>query len=150
MSEPDDSPLLIAYDGSDQAKAAIEAAARHLRTPRKALVLTVWMHLEAIPFWGAPVVELPPDLTAETIAAATKVAAEGVELATAAGFEAEAVVEPGEPVWRRIVEIAEERSAGLIVLGSHGRSGVAYALMGSIATAVSQHAKQAVLISRAG
>jgi len=144
-----EAPVLIAYDGSAQAKAAIEEAGRHLRTPRPALVLTVWIRLEAVPFWGAPVVELPPDATENAIEEARRAAEQGVELAVAAGFQAQALVESGAPVWKRIVEVAEEQGAGVIVLGSQGRSGVAYAVMGSVATAVSHHAKQTVLISRA-
>lgn len=147
--ETPNSPILIAYDGSQAAKQAVAEAGLHLRTPRRALILTVWIHLEAVPFWGAPIVGLPVEVTEATIDKARRTADEGVELAAAAGFEAEPLVESGEPVWRRIVEVAEEQGAGLIVLGSQGRSGVAYAVMGSVATAVSHHAKQTVMITRA-
>jgi hypothetical protein len=37
-----DRPILIAYDGSDYAKAAINQAAEQLGTSRRAIVLTVW------------------------------------------------------------------------------------------------------------
>ena len=37
-----DSPVLIAYDGSDHAKAAIAQAGELLRTPRAAVVLSVF------------------------------------------------------------------------------------------------------------
>ena len=42
----------------------------------------------------------------------------------------------------------EQAGASVIVLGSHGRSGVGYAVMGSVATAVAHHAKVPVLITR--
>jgi hypothetical protein len=46
-----DSPVLFAYDGSDQAKAAIEVAGQQLSPGRKAIVLTVWQPLgAALPF----------------------------------------------------------------------------------------------------
>jgi hypothetical protein len=35
-------PVLFAYDGSDQAKAAIREAGQQLSPGRKAIVLTVW------------------------------------------------------------------------------------------------------------
>ena len=38
--------------------------------------------------------------------------------------------------------------AGIIVIGSHGRSGVRYAALGSVATAVAHHATVPVLIAR--
>jgi nucleotide-binding universal stress UspA family protein len=141
-----DSPVLFAYDGSDHAKAAIEQAGRQLRTGRAALVLTVWQPLESIPFAQSAVI---PDEVAETMGeAARETAAEGVELANAAGFDAQPLVEVGSPVWERIVHAADENDAAVVVLGSHGRSGVSYAAMGSVATAVAHHTKRPVLITR--
>jgi universal stress protein A len=45
-----------------------------------------------------------------------------------------------------IVERARLTNAGLIVLGSHGRHGLAHALLGSVAEKVVQHAPCAVLV----
>jgi nucleotide-binding universal stress UspA family protein len=58
-------------------------------------------------------------------------------------------VTEGSPVWKRIIEVAKEHEAGMIVIGSHGRSGVSYMAMGSVATAVAHHAAMPVLICRA-
>ena len=125
-------PVLFAYDGSEYAKAAIEQAGQQLRTGRTALVLSVWQPLQSIPFARLAVV---PDELAEAMAkGARETAAEGVELARAAGFDAEPLVEVGAPVWARIVHVADERDAAIVVLGSHGRSGLSYAAMGSVAT----------------
>jgi nucleotide-binding universal stress UspA family protein len=141
-----DSPVLFAYDGSDHAKAAIEQAGRQLRTGRPAVVLTVWLPLQSIPFARLAVV---PDDVAEAMGeAARETAAEGVELANAAGFDAEPLVEVGSPVWQRSVKAADENDAAVVVLGSHGRSGVSYVTMGSVATAVAHHSKRPVLITR--
>ena len=141
-----DSPVLFAYDGSDHAKAAIEQAGRQLRTGRPAVVLTVWLPLQSIPFARLAVV---PDDVAEAMGeGARETAAEGVELANAAGFDAEPLVEVGSPVWERIVQAADENDAAVVVLGSHGRSGVSYVTMGSVATAVAHHSKRPVLITR--
>jgi nucleotide-binding universal stress UspA family protein len=46
----DEKPVLIAYDGSDHAKRAIEQAAAELRTPRRAVVVVAYEPLAAIPF----------------------------------------------------------------------------------------------------
>lgn len=143
-------PVLIAYDGSDFAKAAIEEAARQLVPGRQVTVLTVREPLEAIPFLGVGGVALNQDavdaILADTESGADTVVEEGVKLARDAGLSASALVETGVPVWRRIVEVAEERDAGLVVLGSRGRSGLEYVLLGSVATAVAQHSKRSVLI----
>jgi nucleotide-binding universal stress UspA family protein len=141
-----DGPVLFAYDGSDHAKAAIEQAGQQLRTGRTAVVLTVWQPLQSIPFAQLAVV---PDEVAEAMGeGARKTAAEGVQLARAAGFDAEPLVEVGAPVWARIVKVADEQDAAVVVLGSHGRSGLSYAAMGSVATAVATHVKRPVMISR--
>jgi Universal stress protein family len=73
---------------------------------------------------------------------ARDVAKEGADLARTAGFDAEPLAERGSPVWARIVEVADENDAAVVVIGSHGRSGVRYAVMGSVATAVAQHSKR--------
>ncbi|MCB0877125.1 MAG: universal stress protein [Solirubrobacterales bacterium] len=144
----DAGPILIAYDGSDCSKDAIAEAGRQLRDDRSAIVLTVWEPLDAVPFWGVPMATMPSEMTEQVVTRAREVAAEGVALIGEAGFEAEPRVELGAPVWSRIVETADEVGASVIVLGSHGRSSVGYAVMGSVATAVAHHAKVPVLITR--
>ena len=144
-----DSPVLIAYDGSDHAKAAIAQAGEQLRTPRAAIVLSVFEPLEALPFWGVAYARVPTGFAEEAERQANDVAHEGADLAREAGFEAEATVTEGSPVWKRIIEVAKEHEAGMIVIGSHGRSGVSYVAMGSVATAVAHHAAMPVLICRA-
>lgn len=145
----EDRPVLIAYDGSDQAKAAIALAGRNLRTSRNTVVVSVFEPLGAIPFWGVPVARVPPMFIEEAEDAAKEVSEEGAELARKAGFDATPAVIQGSPVWEKIVEAARSEGAGIIVIGSHGRSGVRYAAMGSVATAVAHHATVPVLIARA-
>ena len=91
---------------------------------------------------------MPAELVEEARKEAERVAAEGSALANDAGFDADSAVVEGTPVWERIVAVAKERAAGLIVMGSHGRSGVSYVAMGSVATAVAHHAGVPVLICR--
>jgi nucleotide-binding universal stress UspA family protein len=142
-----DGPVLFAYDGSEYARAAIEQARRQLIAARRAIVLSVWEPLESVPFWGAPMRAVLSDMTKEVRDEAKKMVAESAERARQAGFDAESAIAEGSPVWRRIVDSAEERGAGIIVMGSHGRSGVAYVALGSVATAVAHHAKIPVFIN---
>ncbi len=143
-----DRTVLIAYDGSDHAKAAIAQAGQELRTPRDAIVLSVFEPLAALPFWGVAYARVPAGFAEEAEQQASEVAAEGAALAREAGFDAEAAVVEGTPVWERIVEVAKDRGAGMIVMGSHGRSGLSYVALGSVATAVAHHARAPVLICR--
>jgi nucleotide-binding universal stress UspA family protein len=143
-----DGPVLIAYDGSEQAREAISEAGEQLKSGRKAVVLSVWEPIEAIPFWGAPVSQVPSSLTEQIEGEAEKAAAEGAELAKKAGLDAEPAVAEGSPIWKAIVDGAEGRGASLIVMGSHGRTGIGYVAMGSVATSVAHHSKLPVLICR--
>ncbi len=147
--ERDAGPVVFAYDGSNHAKSAIEQAGQLLRPGGEALVLTVWQPLGTVPFFGGAASPTVPREVLEAAAdEAGKVAAEGVELAVASGFEAEPIVEEGTPVWNCIIEAANRRDAAIVVMGSHGRSGLSYTAMGSVATSVAHHINRPVLITR--
>jgi nucleotide-binding universal stress UspA family protein len=144
-TDGDTSPVLFAYDGSDLAKLAIAEAGRQLRPGREAIVLTVWQTFD--------VQFLPPrDLTfdaaqaGEVEQAAQETAAAGAALAEAAGFRVTSATARASPSWKGIIEASDQHSAGLIALGSHGRSGFGSALIGSVAEAVAGHSKRSVLI----
>jgi nucleotide-binding universal stress UspA family protein len=139
-------PVLFAYDGSELAKLAIEEAGRQLAPGRDALVVCVW---EPFDVGFVPVTGLSFDAAQirDVKRAAEDTAAEGASLAEAAGFRARSVAVEGAPSWKAIVEVADERDASVIVLGSHGRTGLADVLLGSVAGAVAAHSRRTVLIS---
>jgi nucleotide-binding universal stress UspA family protein len=64
-----------------------------------------------------------------------------------AGFQVETVVEVGD-IREKIIDAATEW-AGLVVVGSHGRSGIQRLLLGSVAEFVARHATCSVEIVRA-
>jgi nucleotide-binding universal stress UspA family protein len=63
------------------------------------------------------------------------------------GFNVTSTLEEGDPK-PRIIDVASEWNADLIVLGSHGRKGLDRFLMGSVAEGVARHAKCSVEIVR--
>src|ERR1700728_1237515 len=139
-------PVLFAYDGSELAGHAITEAGRQLRAGRDAVVLTIWepFNVGFLPVGGA---EFDTAEVDEVKAAAEKTAAQGAALAEAAGFRAEALTAEGTPTWQAIIDVADSRDASLIVLGSHGRSGVSGLIVGSVAGAVASHSRRSVLIA---
>ena len=145
MSEPA-GPVVIAYDGSELSRLGIEEAGRLLSSGRQALVVCVWQTFdvgfepvdgESFDAAQAPAVE----------AAAERTAAAGAALAESVGFQAQSTAIEAAPTWKGIVEVAEKHDARVIVLGSHGRSGFAGALIGSVAGAVAAHSHRTVLIA---
>jgi nucleotide-binding universal stress UspA family protein len=148
-------PVLFAYDGSDHARAAIEHA-RGVLQPGDAVVATAWTSFED----ASPGVlhVLPKKMLGEAVGAldeanretAEELAAEGVELARAAGFDAEPrAVRAGGPFFAALLETADELDARAIVAGSRGRSSFAAAVLGSVSTGLLHHTRRPVLLVRA-
>ena len=147
--------VLFGYDGSEHARAAITRAGE-LLLPGPAVVATVWSTLEqaapsallALP--SGVVAEAVADIDAATREAAEAIAAEGTELAAAAGFETRPhVVRSSGAIFAALIVCADELDAVAIVLGSRGRSTLAATLLGSVSTGVLHHTKRPVLVARA-
>jgi nucleotide-binding universal stress UspA family protein len=143
--------VLIAYDGSPHARAAIAHAGETLR-PGPAVVATAWTSFaDSAPRAVLRHVVLPvvEDLDVAGREEAEELAAEGAELARAAGFEAQPrAVRAGGPFFAALLEVADEIDAGVIVAGSRGRSSVAAAVLGSVSTGILHHTTRPVLVIR--
>jgi nucleotide-binding universal stress UspA family protein len=142
-------PVVFAYDGSELAKHAIEEAGRLLEAGSEALVVTVWQPFD-VGFLPSAGLQFDAAQIAEVRAAAAQTAAEGAALANAAGFHAQSAEIETSPTWKGIDELADEHDARLVVLGSHGRSGLAGVVVGSVAGAVAAHSRRSVLIVHRG
>jgi nucleotide-binding universal stress UspA family protein len=145
MSAGDLGPVLFAYDGSDLAKLAIEEAGRQLGPGRDAAVLTVWRPF-AVGFIPPTGVEFDAAASDEVGRAAEETAAHGASMAQAAGFRAHSLAAKEAPTWKGIARVAHDLDASLIVLGSHGKSGLTGMFLGSVAGDVAAHSGRSVLI----
>ena len=154
----DAAPVLIAYDGSEVSRAAVQHAAE-LFAGRPAVVATVWEPgLAAIPV-GQPetfgVGTVPPDpATVEAVDRAQRehassVAGDGAEFARSVGLAAEPHAVPDEvDVADTLIGIARERGAAVVVVGSHGISGLRSRLLGSVSRKLIEHCDRPVLVIR--
>jgi nucleotide-binding universal stress UspA family protein len=138
---------LVGVDGSSpSSEAAAYAFGLAAQTHARLRVVTVedigLMRAEAVAASGMQT--LVPgfeQLARDTIAMVTRQAA-------AAGAAAEFAVLPlGEPA-AAIVREAQACGASLIIVGSHGRTGISRALVGSVAERVVRHAHCPVLVVR--
>ena len=87
------------------------------------------------------------DLNARIIRHAREKMQELMGMLEEVGLEVEPLIISGVPS-KEIVKIADARDASLIVVGSHGRSNIASALLGSVSEKVIRTAKQPVLVVR--
>jgi len=65
-----------------------------------------------------------------------------------AGVKVDTSVVESHAAWRGVVDSAESMQADLIVMGSHGRSGLEKLVLGSVTQAVLSHTKLPVLVVR--
>jgi nucleotide-binding universal stress UspA family protein len=144
--------ILIGYDGSDDADAAIRCAGR-LLGPRPAVVAHVWDSLAELLLHtdiqgvSGPMREAAEELDQEDAEKARLIAARGAELAEASGFEAVPVIARGKPkAWPTLLELGRRHEAVALVVGSRGLGCVQSALLGSVSSGVLDHARLPVLI----
>ncbi|HUA04953.1 MAG TPA: universal stress protein [Solirubrobacteraceae bacterium] len=137
--------MLFAYDGSDLARHAIEEAGRQLGPGRDAVILTIWRPY-AVGFIPLPDAKFDAAASDQVREAAEATAAEGAAMAQAAGFRANSLAAEEAPTWKGIARVADDYDAGMIVLGSHGKSGFPGIFLGSVAGAVAAHSGRTVLI----
>jgi nucleotide-binding universal stress UspA family protein len=128
MTTPDAKPaggeILVATDFSDSADAAVDVAVRYARALRTRLHL---LHI----------------FTAEALGVTVLLA----EAAARAGPDIPVIVAAtgGDPA-EEIVRYARGHSIDLIVVGTHGRTGVSRVLLGSVAERVVRSARCPVLV----
>ncbi|HET6171650.1 MAG TPA: universal stress protein [Gaiellales bacterium] len=135
----DDKPILLCYDGSDDAFRAIEFTGA-LFPGRKAIVLSVWEHYSLL----SGIQRVDDALVHEATEA---LAEDGCDRARDAGLIATplaALAQHG--VAERIVDVADDEDALLIVMGTRGNTGIRSLLLGSVSHSVAHHARRPVLI----
>jgi nucleotide-binding universal stress UspA family protein len=135
--------ILLATDGSPASEGASEEAID--------LAVQVEAHLLVVSVLAASSrpSEAPADAAgpADSRDSLTAKAQAIVQRARAAGANATFLVWEGEP-GEAIVAAADSENADLIVVGSHGRSGVSRFLIGSVSDFVVRHAHCPVMVVR--
>jgi nucleotide-binding universal stress UspA family protein len=131
--------IIIGYDGSETAQAALDQAAALSKDLGAGLVLVFGY---APGGYGGGEVKAQRDAVFEL---AEKVTAEGAERAKAAGVEAEVDLEPMHPV-HALIEAARKFDGRMIVVGSHGGGPIRGAILGSTSYTLLHTADVPVLV----
>lgn len=133
--------VLIATDGSKYSKSAEKKAIDFAKSYGGEIAVI-------------SVVDVPPEFyaespkTVEELVNKAKGYVEDVKReAESEGVKAETIVKEGE-AYRIITETAKETVAGIIVMGSHGRTGLKRLLMGSVTEKVIGHTPCPVLVAK--
>ena len=151
-------PLVVGYDGSGHARAAIAAAGR-LFAGRETLVVHVWESMVRHSLSGRAVVALPNDEIRAVVGdvdehfreRAAAVAAEGAALAREHGLDARPeLAEADGSAWRGLLAAARSASAAAVIAGSRGRGAVASTVLGSVSAGLVHNADVPVLVVPTG
>ena len=138
--------ILIAIDDSKFSDRALHAISALI--PSKGTLIRVLHVLQ--PVTATPPPEMAagyaPELEAQA-KEAEKLLKRAADTLAASGYKVDTAVENGD-VRLKIIDSASEWGADLIVVGSHGRSGIPRLLLGSVAEHVARHAPCSVLIVR--
>jgi nucleotide-binding universal stress UspA family protein len=140
--------ILVPIDGSNTAQLAVDKAIG-LAKAFGSRVTTIFV-IDPYPFTG-----VGTDFSygqAEYLNAATAEANAAIKAARAqfeaAGINVESSVVEAHATWRGVVQAAESMKADLIVMGSHGRSGLEKLVLGSVTQAVLSHTHLPLLVVR--
>lgn len=140
--------ILVPTDGSELADKAVQTAiamAKLCGASLRTVTIT-----EPYPY--SPLAEAQPINPQEFLDAEMRLAEQRLktvrEAANAAGVACEGQSVEGALVWRGIVDEADRVDADLIVMASHGRSGISALLLGSETQKVLTHTNRAVLVVR--
>lgn len=140
--------ILVPVDGSNTSQLAVDKAIG-LAKAFGSRVTTIFV-IDPYPFTG-----VGTDFSygqAEYLSAATAEANAAIKAAKAqfdaAGVSVETLVVEAHATWRGVVQTAESVQADLIVMGSHGRSGLEKLVLGSVTQAVLSHTHLPLLVVR--
>ena len=145
--------VLLPHDGSELSSAALKQAilfAKFMGAKLTMMHVVAPFHLK-VRTWATPEAmmgKIEEDHDADAVAEARKVLASLQGEAKAQGIDAASVVVLGEHPYRSIIDQAGASGCDVIVMASHGRSGLEGFLLGSETVKVLTHSKIPVLVVR--
>jgi nucleotide-binding universal stress UspA family protein len=135
--------ILVATDFNETSEAALDYAITLAKELGASITLA---HVYELPVYGFPsgAMVATVEMATAIMTGAQNAAAAAVEKHKESGVAITAVVREGT-TWEEVHRIANEVDADLIVVGTHGRKGLAHALIGSVAERIIRTATRPVL-----
>jgi nucleotide-binding universal stress UspA family protein len=140
--------ILLPIDSSSASQEAVEEIAQR-PWPTPSIVRVICAVQPYVPAASefVPTAATLDDLAREQNTEAERLVRQAGERIGAPGLSVETLVREGDPR-TAILKEAEDWNADLIIMGSHGRTGLARLLLGSVAQAVVAHAPCSVEVVR--
>ncbi len=137
--------ILCAVDLSEPSRAAMRTAVELAGAFAASLAL---LHVYESPIYVEPPPTVPPAVEKDMLASKRLLAAWQEDARRMGAPDVRMVWIEGITPWHEIVRRAEEYGHDLVVLGTHGRTGLKHAFIGSVAERVVRHAACPVLTVR--
>jgi nucleotide-binding universal stress UspA family protein len=138
--------ILVPLDGSELAKMALDQAEKLAKTFDAEIIL--FQVVPFMPIYGSPELVTPLIVDEKQKEAAEKYLLNLGDELKKRGLRAAATVRTGQQVAVEIIDFAKESGVDLIIMCTHGRSGISRWVMGSVALKVLTRAETPILLIR--
>jgi nucleotide-binding universal stress UspA family protein len=138
--------ILVTLDGSELAKTALDQAEKLAKNFDAEIIL--FQVVPFMPIYGSPELVTPLIVDEKQKEAAEKYLANLAEEMKKRGLRVAAMVRTGQQVAVEIIDFAKEAGVDLIVMCTHGRSGISRWVLGSVALKVLARAETPILLIR--
>ena len=142
------STIVVPIDGSEPSDAAVRLALQLASENKAEIIFVHAVELNKVAAMAGPG-PIDPSYALEAACAGGKaLLAEAKQAADAAGVKA-TTEQPEDSCVPSVLEIARQKKADLIVLGSHGRTGIPRLLLGSVTEGIMRQSPIPVLVCHA-
>jgi nucleotide-binding universal stress UspA family protein len=138
--------ILVPLDGSELAKTGLEEAEKLAQAFGSEIIL--FQVVPFMPIYGSPELVTPLIVDEKQKEAAEKYLLALTEELKKKGLKAKSTVKTGQQVAVEIIDFAKECGVDLIVMCTHGRSGITRWVLGSVAHKVLTRAETPILLLR--
>ena len=136
--------ILVPLDGSELAKKALDQAENLAKTFDAEIIL--FQVVPFMPIYGSPELVTPLIVDEKQKEAAEKYLLTLTEELKKKGHKVTSMVKTGQQVAVEIIDFAKESGVDLIVMCTHGRSGITRWVLGSVAHKVLTRAETPILL----
>ena len=138
--------ILVPLDGSELARKALDQAEKLAKTFGAEIIL--FQVVPFLPIYGSPELVTPLIVDEKQKESAERYLTNLAEELRKRGHKVTAIVKIGQQVAVEIIDFAKEVGADLIVMCTHGRSGISRWVLGSVALKILTRAETPILLVR--